>query len=111
MYWPFDKLWQGEMSLARTFLLAHVVVWLVGVFFFQLLSVSISMAAKPAIGVPLGVLFVVYNFFALVSVARSARRRGSRRVFRIAAVLTSVLLLALSVWVPLYFLGRPIFLI
>ena len=99
------------MTLAWAFWVAHTAVWLSGMGFFQLLSASISMAAKPVVGVPMGLLFVFYNMLALVGVTRSARRGGTKRVFRFAAVFASALLLVLSAWVPLYFLGRPIFVI
>ena len=99
------------MSLARAFWVAHVTVWLAGVIFFQILSISIGQALGAAVGLPLGLIFVIYNMLALVGVARSERGRVGQPVLRITAVFTSALLLVLSAWVPLYFYGRPIILI
>ena len=65
----------------------------------------------PPVGLPLGIIFVIYNVVALVGVTRSAHSRGGRRVFQIAAVFVSLLLLVLSTWVPLYFYGRPMFIV
>ena len=103
----FVKLWRGEIALVRMFWVAHVAVWLGSVFLFQLLSVSINMAVKPVVGVPLGLLFVLYN---IIGVIRSARR-ADRGLLRIVAPLISLLLVMLSLWVPVYFSGRPIFII
>ena len=86
----FLELWRGEMTLAWAFWVAHTAVWLSGMVFSQLLSISISMAAKPVVGVPFGLIFVFYNVLALVGVTRSARRGDSKRVFRFAAVFTSM---------------------
>ena len=107
----FLNLWRGEMSLAKAFWVAHVTVWVAGVIFFQILSTSMGQALGAAVGMPLGLVFVIYNVLALVGVARSARGRVGRPVLVIAAVFTSALLLVLSTWVPLYFYGRPIFII
>ena len=69
-------LWRGELGLARTFWLLHVAVWLAAFVLFQLLSVSVGMAVRAAVGTPLGALFVLYNVLALVGVVRCAGRKG-----------------------------------
>ena len=102
------KLWRGELSPVVTFWGAHVAVWALGMLLFQLLSMSLSMATKPLVGLPLGLVFVGYNIVACVSVARSTRKRSRKGWTQVIMPVASGLLLLLSCWVPLYFLGRPL---
>jgi hypothetical protein len=102
------RLWRGELSPAGTFWVAHVAVWVLGMLLFQVLSVSLSMATKPLVGLPLGLVFVGYNAVACISVARSTRKRSRKGWAQVIMPLASGLLLLLSCWVPLYFLGRPL---
>jgi len=71
------RLWRGELSSASTFWVAHVAVWVLGMFLFQLLSSFLSMGTKPLVGLPLGLMFVGYNTIACIGVIRSTRK-GSR---------------------------------
>ena len=107
MYRFLKQLGQGDFSLGRTFLGAHLGVWLIGIVFFQLLSAHLSMALKRPIGLPLGLIFVAYNILAFLGVIRSARQQD-KAWFRLVAPLLSFLLLLLSLWIPLYFYGRPL---
>lgn len=102
------RLWRGELSPAGTFWVAHVAVWVLGMLVFQLLSASLSMGTKPLVGLPLGLVFVGFNAVACVGVIRSTRKQGRKGWSRIIMIVASVLLLLLSCWVPLYFLGRPL---
>ena len=102
------RLWRGELTPAGTFWGGHVVVWVLGMLLFQLLSAFLSMAAKPFIGLPLGLVFVGYNTIACVGVARSTRKKDRKRWSQVIMTLVSGLLWLLSCWVPLYFLGRPL---
>ncbi len=102
------RLWRGELSPAGTFWVAHVAVWILGMLVFQLLSSSLSMGTKPLVGLPLGLVFVGYNAVACVGVIRSTRKQGRKGWSQVIMPLASGLLLLLSCWVPLYFLGRPL---
>jgi len=102
------RLWRGDLSPAGTFWGAHVAVWALGMLLFQWLSASLSMAAKPLVGLPLGLVFVGYNTIACVGVVRSARKKNRQQWPQVVMTLASVLLWLLSCWVPLYFLGRPL---
>jgi len=102
------KLWRGNLSPAGAFCVAHVAVWVLGMLFFQLLSNFLSMATKPLVGLPLGFVFLVYNAVAFVGVVRSTRSGTVKKWLRIIICLASSLLLLLSCWIPLYFLGRPL---
>ena len=102
------RLWRGEFGATHTFWVAHVVLWALGMFLFQLLSTFLSMEAKPFVGLPLGLIFVGYNIVAYVGVVRSTRKGNRTRWPRVIMILVSLLLLLLSCWVPLYFLGRPL---
>jgi hypothetical protein len=102
------SLWRGNFSPASTFWAAHVAVWVVGMIFFQFLSKFLSMNTKPLVGLPLGIVFLVYNAVALVGVVRSTRNGNVKKSLRIIMCLASALLLLLSCWVALYFLGRPL---
>ncbi|MBN1807296.1 MAG: hypothetical protein JW837_18770 [Sedimentisphaerales bacterium] len=102
-------LWRGNLGPANTFWAAHVAVWGIGMFFFQFLSKFLSMNAKPLIGLPLGLVFLAYNVAAFVGVIRSTRNAKVKRWSRIVMCLASAMLLLLSCWVALYFLGRPMF--
>ena len=99
-------LWRGGMPLGRAFLLAHLIVWIICVILFQLLSTVLSQGARTILGTPLGLLFVAYNVLAFTGVFRAARKRlGTPAVI---AAFVSGLLALLSLWVPLYFYGRPL---
>ena len=102
------KLWRGELSPAGTFWAAHVAVWALGMLLFQWLSGFLSMAAKPFVGLPLGLVFVGYNAVACMGVVRSTRKQDRKGGAQTVMPLVSVLLLLLSCWVPLYFLGRSL---
>jgi len=104
----YSKLWRGEMKLVHTFWLANVTVWLACIFFFQLLSNVLSMSSGPVVGMPLGLIFVLHNAVALSGVIRSSRKGGTKKFFRFLAITISFLLLILSLWVPLYFYGKPL---
>jgi hypothetical protein len=68
-------LWRGEFRPAFAFWVAHAQsIWLLGMLLFQFLSASLSMAGKPLVGVPLGLVFVAYNAIAFAGVVRSAER-------------------------------------
>ena len=102
------RLWRGELTPAGTFWGAHVAVWVLGMLLFQWLSAVLSMAAKPLVGLPLGLVFVGYNAIACVGVVRSTRKTDPKRWPQVVMTLASLLLWLLSCWVPLYFLGRPL---
>lgn len=104
----YSKLWRSEMKLAHTFWLANVTVWLACMFFFQLLSKFLGMNSGPVVGMPLGLIFVIYNTVALSGVMRSSRKGGTKKFYRFFAIAISFLLLILSLWVPLYFYGKPL---
>jgi len=104
----YSKLWRGEMKLVHTFWIANVAVWLAFMFFFHLLSNVLSMSSGPVVGMPLGLIFVFYNTAALSGVIRSSRKDGTKKFYRFFAILISFLLLILSLWVPLYFYGKPL---
>jgi zinc transporter ZupT len=78
------------------------------VFFFHLLSMVLSMSSGPVIGMPLGLVFVIHNLAALFGVMRSSYKDGTKKIIRFLAIATSFLLLILSLWVPLYFYGKPL---
>jgi len=101
-------LWRGEFRPAFAFWVGHAGVWLLGMLLFQFLSASLSMAAKPFVGLPLGLVFVAYNAIAFAGVVRSARKGICPRWIRVIAGLASAALVLSSCWVPLYFLGRPL---
>ena len=102
------RLWRGEFGPAGTFWVAHVAVWALGMLLFQVLSMSLGMGAKPFVGLPLGLVFVGYNAIACIGVVRSTRKQGRQGWSQAIMILASALLLLLSCWVPLYFLGRPL---
>ena len=102
------RLWRGNLSPAGAFWAAHVAVWVLGMLFFQFLSMSLSMTTKPLVGLPLGLVFLVYNAVAFVGVVRSTRNGSVKSWLRVIMCLASALLLLLSCWVALYFLGRPL---
>jgi len=102
------RLWRGNLSPTGTFWAAHVAVWVVGMIFFQFLSRFLSMNTKPLVGLPLGLVFLVYNAVAFVGVVRSTRNGNVKKWLRIIMCLASGLILLLSCWVALYFLGRPL---
>ncbi len=102
------RLWRGEFRPAFAFWVAHAGVWLLGMLLFQFLSTSLSMAVKPLVGVPLGLVLVAYNVIAFAGAVRSARKAACPGWLRVMAGLASAALVLLSVWVPLYFLGRPL---
>ena len=104
----YSKLWRGEMKLVHTFWIANVAVWLACMFFFHLLSNVLSMSSGPVVGMPLGLIFVFYNTAALSGVIRSSRKDGTKKFYRFFAIFISFLLLILSLWVPLYFYGKPL---
>jgi hypothetical protein len=103
-------LWRGDLTLGRAFGWAHLAVWVLGIILFQLLSSSLSMAMKRPIGTSLGFVFVAYNIVALVGVFRSAGRR-KHGWLRLVVPFLSVILAVLSLWIPVYFYGRPIFIL
>lgn len=105
----FTKIGRGEMRLVKLFWVAHVLVWGVGIFLFQFLSTAISMTARPLVGIPLGLLFVLYNITALSGVIRSARSGDYKLVIKIGAIVVSGLLAIFSLWVPVFFWGMPIY--
>lgn len=104
----YSKLWRGEMKLVHTFWIANVTVWLACMFFFHLLSNFLSMSSGPVVGMPLGLIFVLYNTAALSGVIRSSRKSGTKKIYRFFTILISFLLLILSLWVPIYFYGKPL---
>ena len=96
------------MKLVHTFWIANVAVWLACMFCFHLLSKVLSMSSGPVVGMPLGLIFVIHNATALSGVIRSSRKGGTKKFYRFFAILISFLLLILSLWVPLYFYGKPL---
>ena len=104
----YFKLWRGEIKLVHAFWIADVAVWLVCMFFFHLLSNVLSMSSGPVVGMPLGLIFVIYNTVALFGVIRSSRKGGTKKIFGFFAIVISFLLLILSLWVPIYFYGKPL---
>ena len=96
------------MSFAKTFWIAHVTVWISGMIIFNFLSDIINMANKPFIGMPLGMLFVIYNIIALLGVIQSSTKHKTNKVMRVIAIIISAYLFLVSVYVPVYFWGRPI---
>jgi hypothetical protein len=104
----YFKLWRGEIKLVHAFWIADVAVWLVCMFFFHLLSKVLSMSSGPVVGMPLGLIFVIYNTVALFGVIRSSRKGGTKKIFGFFAIVISFLLLILSLWVPIYFYGKPL---
>jgi hypothetical protein len=108
MFKFYSKLWRGELKLAHTFWIANVAVWLACMFFFHLLSKVLSMSSGPVVGMPLGLIFVIYNAVALSGVIRSSRKGGTKKIYGFFTILISFLLLILSLWVPIYFYGKPL---
>ena len=104
----YSKLWRGELKLAHAFWIANGAVWLACMFFFHLLSNVLSMSSGPVVGMPLGLIFVMYNTVALFGVIRSSRNGDTRKIFNVFAIIISFLLLILSLWVPIYFYGKPL---
>ena len=104
----YFRLWRGEIKLVHAFWIANVTVWLVCVFFFNLLSKALSMSSGPIIGMPLGMIFVIHNAVALSGVIRSSNKEGTKKIVRLFAIVISFLLLILSLWVPIYFYGKPL---
>ncbi len=66
------------------------------------------MSSGHVVGMPLGLIFVIHNAAALFGVIRSSYKDGTKKIIRFSAILTSFLLLMLSLWVPLYFYGKPL---
>jgi hypothetical protein len=107
--WSFIiRLWRGNLGPTVTFWAAHVAVWMLGMIFFQFLSMFLSMNLKPPIGLPLGLVFLIYNVVAFVGVLRSAQDGNVKKGLRAIICSVSAILLLLSCWIPLYFLGRPL---
>jgi len=104
----YSKLWRGEMKLVHTFWIADVAVWLVCMFFFHLLSNVLSMSSGPVVGMPLGLIFVIYNTVALFGVIRSSRKGDTKKIFGFFAIVISFLLLILFFVGPIYFYGKPL---
>ena len=96
------------MKLVHTFWIANVAVWLACMFFFHLLSNVLSMSSGAVVGMPLGLIFVIHNAVALFGVIRSTHKGGTKKFNRFFAILISFLLLILSLWVPIYFYGKPL---
>jgi len=73
----------------------------------ELLSDTLSMYERRLVGMPLGILFVVFNIIALIAVVRASSKHEHIAI-RYGARATSAVLLLLSLWVPVYFYGRPL---
>jgi len=106
----WGRLWRGELGLARTFFLAHLLTWVVGMVCFNIFAQSTGMGTRSLVGTPLGILFVAYNVVALTGVIRAAMGKG-QGILRYLACILSALLLLLSLWIPIYLYGKPLFVV
>ena len=66
------------------------------------------MSSGPVVGMPLGLIFVIHNTAALSGVVRSSHKGDTKNIYRFFTIIISFLLLIFSLWVPIYFYGKPL---
>jgi len=99
------RLLAGELGLPITFWLFDAGLWVILLLCLNFLSRAFFVPRVS--GIFLGLLFVAFSLAGLVAVinaTKQSQRRGASRL----AVFLSFLLLLLSLYVPLYFSGKPL---